>query len=775
MVNFSVIIPTYNSLVDIDRCLQSLLLQDFEKSKFEILIVDDCSTDGTEQLVSKHMLSHENIMLYKTIENSGPGIARNIGIENAKGNWLIFLDSDDTLVDQSLIKIEKFIEAHDSKLDALGINWRYDTDSGNAEIHHHSGRTDGSLLEGPKEELIREYLSLRMDGSTIFTVIKKDFLDSHAIRFEAGYHEDVDFIFKVYWHAKTLKFFNEIIYKKANRKGSIVNTLTPQHIDGFFRAWDSISKVIGDETEYNKFYIKGMIGVVATRLREAYRKERDSSKMEELLNLIYEYSLPRIDLSKISSSNFETKYEKTVVFFMQAMKPSPKSKINNLRAILDELRSFEAMSWSCTDLHHSIFFAPDQVRTCCKRFFKDGEMRGDVSLIDLPEKYSKPISSQDILTAKIDLHRNINAGKETPCDGCPFLEFREWNPLDKLEIKYLSLEYHSVCNLKCTYCDDVYYGGKQPNYDVKSTFNNLMNEGSLDKCTTIVWGGGEPVLGKHFDELLENSVDKLSGAKQRILTNSVKYNQTVEKFLNSNLITITTSIDAGTEDTFKNIRGRSSLLKVINNLKIYATERPENVTIKYIFTTDNSSIAETKEFLRLIDEHELLSCNFQISYDFKSENIPIETLVSMIFLYGQLVDKNCRLVFFDDLLWHRLSNINSESEKEIKRSLKDLGLENAIADKNAFESVAIWGNGKQAEYVLEKSSFFRKVRVECFVDSRESKIGEEFMGKIIQNPEILTKGELPIVIIAVQGFSTIYNMMIKMGINPSRLVKGLII
>ena len=89
---FSIIIPTYNRAVTLVTALHSVLEQSFDD--WELIIVDDGSTDNTEAIVNKLMLKHPKIN-YKKIIHSGHVAAKNHGIEMARGNYITFLDSDD--------------------------------------------------------------------------------------------------------------------------------------------------------------------------------------------------------------------------------------------------------------------------------------------------------------------------------------------------------------------------------------------------------------------------------------------------------------------------------------------------------------------------------------------------------------------------------------------------------------------------------------------------------------------------------------------------------
>lgn len=98
MVNISVVIPLYNKKDYIERTLLSVLNQTYDD--YEIVIVDDGSTDGSVEIVHK-FLGSKKIRLIKK-ENGGPSSARNCGVKEAKGQWIVFLDADDLLLPYSL-------------------------------------------------------------------------------------------------------------------------------------------------------------------------------------------------------------------------------------------------------------------------------------------------------------------------------------------------------------------------------------------------------------------------------------------------------------------------------------------------------------------------------------------------------------------------------------------------------------------------------------------------------------------------------------------------
>lgn len=92
--HFTVIVPTYNRYDEIKELLESLVIQTLSKDFFEVVIVDDGSTDDTESFVNKFINENELNIRFLKQEHKGPGEARNLGMENAEGEYFIFVDSD---------------------------------------------------------------------------------------------------------------------------------------------------------------------------------------------------------------------------------------------------------------------------------------------------------------------------------------------------------------------------------------------------------------------------------------------------------------------------------------------------------------------------------------------------------------------------------------------------------------------------------------------------------------------------------------------------------
>lgn len=108
----TVIIPTYNSSQYIKKAIESVLNQTYKD--IELIIVDDCSTDNTIEIISKYNNNINNFKIIANKQNMGVGISRKIGIENANGEYITFLDSDDYLLPNFLEINLTLAQQHDS-------------------------------------------------------------------------------------------------------------------------------------------------------------------------------------------------------------------------------------------------------------------------------------------------------------------------------------------------------------------------------------------------------------------------------------------------------------------------------------------------------------------------------------------------------------------------------------------------------------------------------------------------------------------------------------
>jgi glycosyltransferase involved in cell wall biosynthesis len=104
----SIIMPTFNCEKTIQRAIESVYAQSYRN--WELVIVDDCSFDSTIEKIEALLTNHSNVFLIKNGINGGSSFARNKGLKNARGRYIVFLDGDDTLFDDFLEKQLNFLK-----------------------------------------------------------------------------------------------------------------------------------------------------------------------------------------------------------------------------------------------------------------------------------------------------------------------------------------------------------------------------------------------------------------------------------------------------------------------------------------------------------------------------------------------------------------------------------------------------------------------------------------------------------------------------------------
>jgi len=287
------------------------------------------------------------------------------------------------------------------------------------------------------------------------------------------------------------------------------------------------------------------------------------------------------------------------------------------------------------------------------------------------------------------------------------MEVKEWGKVEPLSISYLSMEHHSVFNMKCTYCDETYYGRKQPQYDVPELLRQLYSDGALGFCHTVVWGGGEPVLGKHFDEMVAHVIGA-TNAKMRFLTNATVFSLAIANAVHGGRGSVTTSSDAGTEKKFEEVRGTDlGLHRVLANLQEYAAINPQAVTVKYILTEDNIAHDELKRFKEEIVRHELTHCVFQISCNFKQPDA-VHQAIAALQLFAMLREAGCKMVFLDDLLMQRIV-VNGDGLRAAE--WMRLNYADVRTWPEQYTKVVVWGTGGMTDWTIDHTDFFKQVGV----------------------------------------------------------------
>ena len=429
---------------------------------------------------------------------------------------------------------------------------------------------------------------------------------------------------------------------------------------------------------------------------------------------------------------------------------------------------------SCKHIEDNLYIAPNEIRSCCQRYFYKGKIRGDAKLVDIGKEEN--IENIDLKVKRGEMLDDLQNDKIDSCLGCPHIYLKEKKPIANDQIKFLSIEQHSICNLRCTYCSPVYYGGVKTQYSVVDFFQKMEKKGNLESLNGVAWGGGEPTLDKSFKDIMEIITKYLDSDKyHKVFTNSVRYNDTVQKYIDSEKISITTSIDAGSDEIFKKIRGRDKFYNVFQNLKKYAHNKPGRVTIKYIFTDENYKLRELDAFIKNCKEYSLIDCCFQISLNFKKDKIPFNILESIVYLYGSLLSCGVKKIFLDDHIMFRLTALDEKTYKSIKNFCINKNLDILFENNHSDKPLIIFGCGEIAKKMINKSRYLRSNNNFYLVDSSPNKIGDFMNGKKINNPNFIKNKDYGIIISSANTYNEIYMNIKKIQNTSENIINKLVL
>lgn len=229
-IEISVIIPAYNVQAYLKRCLDSLCKQTFDD--FELLLIDDGSTDQTFFTAQTFLCKFKNFKIYKR-PNSGVSNSRNFGIKHAKGKYLFFLDADDSIEADTLELIHKKISLTNS--DSIFVDYNIVDETRKTvqkrKLHFFEEQFPDKTVTGREALLL--LFKMKISHWSWEVVAKRSVYIGNSVFFpsEQRYGEDFRTTYKLLYFSDNVSFIKKKLYNYTQRSGSAMHT--PKASDSF--------------------------------------------------------------------------------------------------------------------------------------------------------------------------------------------------------------------------------------------------------------------------------------------------------------------------------------------------------------------------------------------------------------------------------------------------------------------------------------------------------------------------------------------------------------
>lgn len=278
----SIIVPVYNSAEYLSRCVESILNQSY--ADLELLLVDDCSTDKSFEVMLEYAKKDSRVKCFKTEKNSGPSVARNMGLDNAKGQWIAFVDSDDWIEEKFIQKLYEAAESFKADIAICGMLNQYrdhnvkELSFGNKECCFEEGTIDNLKKIALGGETETGNSGIEITGP-VCKLYKMEIIND--LRFPEGVDicEDTCFVFKAYELSNRVFYMGECLYYRNVRDASLSYKTD-------FRYCERRAKYVNymlehlDENRYDSmtvnrfiyFNLKEVVHYYTTRFDNDYRK-----------------------------------------------------------------------------------------------------------------------------------------------------------------------------------------------------------------------------------------------------------------------------------------------------------------------------------------------------------------------------------------------------------------------------------------------------------------------------------------------------------------------
>ncbi len=298
MPKVSIIIPVYNVEKYLRQSLDSAINQTLKD--IEIICVDDCSTDSSSDILKEYAEKDSRIAIIKQEVNEGLSSSRNVAMKIAKGDYIMFLDSDDWLELDACEKLYNQISKYNNDFVVFNINKYYESKGTKKEVNRLENFA--YVLDNHNTKVSDLDINFLKGAECWYKIYNRDFLINNNIFFEGKKYEDSLFSLKIFIFAKSISFLNGFFYNYRKRNDSITGNYDN---NVFFiqqnRACFEYLKKNNIENKEKYIYAKLITGIRGCGYiyRKSLKNKKASEKFYKEMHKFFKELNKEYDISKI--------------------------------------------------------------------------------------------------------------------------------------------------------------------------------------------------------------------------------------------------------------------------------------------------------------------------------------------------------------------------------------------------------------------------------------------------------------------------------------------
>ena len=227
-MKISIIIPIYKAHYYIEKCLESVICQECKDFDLECILVNDCTPDDSMDIVERKLTDYVgkiDFVIANHLDNKGPSVSRNTGVQYAKGDFVFFLDSDDQLAVgalKSMVNVVRKDGVRNSDVDVI-IGNTFICKDGKPSMSYKE--VTPFYLDNSDETALRNLLNRDLYHIVCNKMVKRELILKHNVFFKEGIiDEDMLWSYLVFYYAKGVWVLPQTTYIYEDNPGSIMNT-----------------------------------------------------------------------------------------------------------------------------------------------------------------------------------------------------------------------------------------------------------------------------------------------------------------------------------------------------------------------------------------------------------------------------------------------------------------------------------------------------------------------------------------------------------------------